>query len=65
MYTVSEAAEMLGLSVRGLAHRLERGLMRGHKVNPRLWLIPREEVERWKALGRQQPGRKPRKETGD
>ena len=59
MYTVAEVAELLGLSVRGVAHRLERGQMKGVKVNPRLWLVPRDEVEAWKGRGKLPPGRKP------
>ena len=49
--TVQEAAAELGMSPVGVRARLERGLMRGVKVHPRLWLIPREEVERWRAIG--------------
>ena len=59
MVTVSEAAEQLGLSIWGVAKRLQRGDMRGVKVNPRLWLIPVEEVERWKQRGRLKPGPRP------
>ena len=62
LMTVTETAQALGMSVRGVLNRLERGQMRGERVHARLWLIPREEVERWKALGRQRPGRKPQKE---
>ena len=58
LMTVAEAARELGLSIRGVLNRLERGQMRGERVHPRLWLIPREEVERWRMLGRQRPGRK-------
>ena len=58
MLTVTEVADQLGLSVRGVAHRLERGIMRGVKVNPRLWLVPSDEVERWRDSGRLRPGRK-------
>jgi excisionase family DNA binding protein len=60
LVTVAEAAAELGMSVRGLLKRLERGDMSGERVNPRLWLIPISEVERWKQLGRQKPGPKPR-----
>ena len=60
LLTVTEAADELGLTVRGVQERLRRGLMRGERVSPRLWMVPRAEVERWKALGRQKPGRKPK-----
>ena len=63
MLTVAETARELDLTVRGVQNRLLRGLMQGERVTPRLWLIPREEVDRWKALGRQKPGRKPRQQT--
>lgn len=58
MWTVAQVAEELGLSVRGVAHRLERGIMQGQRVNARLWLVPAEEVERWKGRGKLPPGRK-------
>jgi hypothetical protein len=35
--------------------------MQGVKVNPRLWLVPRDEVDRWRGKGRLKPGR-PRKD---
>lgn len=56
--TVAEAASELGMSIRGVLNRLERGTMRGERIHPRLWLIPQAEVARWKALGKQPPGRK-------
>jgi hypothetical protein len=56
--TVARAAEMLGLTPVGIRTRLERGLMRGRKVHPRLWLIPSSEVERWRAIGRVQGKRR-------
>jgi excisionase family DNA binding protein len=46
--TVAEAAAILGVPGRTIAYRLQQGFMQGEQVNPRLWLIPREEVERWK-----------------
>jgi excisionase family DNA binding protein len=56
--TVAQAAELLGMSPVGVRTRLERGLMRGRKVHPRLWLIPTSEVERWQAIGRVQGKRR-------
>ncbi len=58
--TIAEAARALGLPIRTLQYRLLHGLMRGERVNPRLWLIPRAEVDTWKNRGRLQRGRKPR-----
>jgi excisionase family DNA binding protein len=58
--TVTQAAAALGLSVRGLRFRIAHGQMAAEQVSPRLYLIPRAEVERWKALGRQKPGPKPK-----
>ncbi len=57
LMTVTEAAAALGMSVRGVADRLQRGTMRGVKVNPRLWLVPRDEVERWRERGKLKTGR--------
>lgn len=62
--TVSEAAAELGMSVRGVRSRIERGQMASVLRHARLRLIPREEVERWKALGRQQFGPKRKAEKG-
>ena len=59
--TVREAAEALGMSMRGINERIERGDMRAERLGARVWAIPREEVERWRAIGRQKPGPKPRK----
>ncbi len=56
--TVSEAAGVLGLSVHGVRKRIERREMTAVRVNARLWLIPRPEVERHQALGRLSPGPK-------
>ena len=60
--TLTEAARELGLDPSTLRYRLQRGAMRGDKVGPRAWLIPREEIERLKAVGRMKPGRKPKAE---
>jgi len=57
--TVTEAAQALGLSVHGVRARIERGELRADRPSPRLWLIPREEVERVRAEGRHKPGPKP------
>jgi len=65
LLTVQEAAVELGITVRGVQERLRRGAMQGERVTPQLWLIPRAEVERWKALGRQRPGRKPGHRPGE
>jgi len=58
--TVSEVAAALGAPARTIAYRLKRGLMRGERVTSRLWLVPRDEVERWQGRGKLPPGRKPR-----
>jgi len=63
--TVQQAAEALGMSVRGIRERIERGDMRAERLGPRLWAIPRDEVERWQAMGRQKPGPKPRQGASD
>jgi excisionase family DNA binding protein len=60
--TVQQAADELGLSVWGIRDRIQRGDMRAERLGQRMWVIPVEEVARWKELGRQRAGRKPRKE---
>jgi excisionase family DNA binding protein len=57
MLTVAEAAQELGISVRGVQDRLLRGAMHGERLTPRMWVIPRDEVDRWKDKGRLRPGR--------
>lgn len=61
LWTVAETAAELGMSIRGILNRLEKGQMKGEKVTPRLWLIPRVEVEAWVTRGRLKVGR-PRRE---
>ncbi len=61
--TAAEAAAALGLPGRTVRNRLQRGIMRGVAVNPRLWLVSRAEVERWREVGKLPPGRKPRPES--
>ena len=60
--SVSEAAGELGLSVWGVRDRIERGDVRAERLGTSVWAIPRAEVERWKALGRKKPGRKPKRQ---
>ena len=59
LITVPQAAKLLGLSESGIHKRIERGDMRAERLGGKVWVIPREEVERWQQLGRQRPGRKP------
>jgi excisionase family DNA binding protein len=58
--TIPDAARELGLTPAAIRARLRTGAMRGERVRPKLWLIPRDEVERWRVLGRQKRGPKPR-----
>jgi excisionase family DNA binding protein len=60
--TVPQAAARLGLSPAGVRRRIERGDMKAELISPKLYLIDSEEVERWAALGKQKPGRKPKGE---
>jgi len=59
--TVTEAAEALGLTVRGIRDRILRGEMQAERLGVRVWAIPRSEVERWQAIGRLKPGKRPGK----
>jgi excisionase family DNA binding protein len=63
MLTVAEAAQELGVSARAVQNRIRAGEMDAEKVTPRLYLIPRSEVDRWKPVGKRKGGR-PRKEQG-
>ena len=62
--TVGEAATVLGVDGATIRRRLARGVMQGERVGPRLWLIPKEEIERWRSRGKLRPGRKPREQEG-
>jgi excisionase family DNA binding protein len=61
--TVAQAADVLGLSDRTVRNRIERGVMQAVRMNPRLLLIARSEVERWQGRGKMKPGPKPRQRT--
>jgi len=61
--TAAEAAAMLGLPGRTVRNRLQRGIMQGIAVNPRLWLVSRGEIERWREVGRLRPGRNSKAES--
>jgi excisionase family DNA binding protein len=63
--SVDEAAAALGLTVRAIRLRIQRGDMRAERIGMRVWAIPREEVERWRAIGRLKPGPKPSKASAD
>lgn len=60
--TVPEAAAALGVDVSTIRRRLQRGDMRGEHIHRLLWLIPQDEVERWRQIGRQKPGPKPKRQ---
>lgn len=57
--TIEAAAAALGISASTVRARLQRGVMRGERAGQRMWMIPRDEVERWRSRGRLAPGRKP------
>ena len=61
MVTVAEAARELGVSIRAVQNRIRSGEMNAEKVTPRLYLIPRGEVERWKPIGKRPGGRPPKR----
>ena len=63
MVTATEAADALGISRYAVLKRIASGHFPGAvRATKRLWLIPREDVERAKETGRLRPGRKPRQE---
>jgi len=57
--TVQEAAAELGLSVRAVLNRIERGELHAERMGARLWVIPASEIARQRAIGRLKPGPKP------
>jgi excisionase family DNA binding protein len=61
MFTVAETAQALGLSVRAIQDRIRKGEMAAEKITPRLYLVHRNEIERWKPVGKRKGGR-PRKQ---
>ena len=63
LLTLQEVATELGLPVRTVQNRVRAGHMRGERVHPRLWMVPRSELERWRSTGRLKPGPKPRAKT--
>ena len=65
LVTVPQAAQLLGLTERGVLKRIQRGDMRAERLGGKVWVIRREEVERWQQLGRQRPGRKPLRRPND
>jgi hypothetical protein len=62
LFTVAEAAEMLGLSPSSVRHAVKRGLLTPVRVHPRLNALPRWEIDRYKNehLGRR--GKRPQPE---
>ena len=64
MMSVREAADVLGLSERTIRNRIETGAMQATRIGARTFAIPVAEVERWREIGRQKPGPKPRRQSG-
>ncbi len=62
LLTLHEVAEELGLPVRTVQNRVRAGTMRGERVHPRLWMVPRDELDRWRDRGKLKPGPKPKAE---
>src|SRR5919199_6562379 len=59
LFTIAEAAEMLGLSPSSVRHAVKRGLIEVVQVHPRLNAVARREIERYERehLGRR--GKRP------
>ena len=62
-YTVAEAAEALGLTRNGVLKRIQRGEMAARRIGARILVIPASEVERWRKLGKQRPGPRPKRDV--
>jgi len=48
--SVQEAADLIGITDGRVRQLLRSGELRGHKVNERAWIIPMDEVERFRKL---------------
>ena len=57
--TTAEAATELGLALRTVQDRIERGDVLARRIGARLWLLDADAVERLRALGRKPMGRPP------
>jgi len=58
LLTLHEVAKELGLPVRTVQNRVHAGTMRGERVHARLWMVPRDELDRWRGVGKLKPGPK-------
>ncbi len=63
--TVADAARELGIGRSAFHARLQRGEIQAIRASPRLLLIPRKEVERWRGKGKLKPGPKPRRRPNE
>lgn len=61
--TMHRAAAVLDISAEAVRLRVLRGVMQANRHNPRRWLIPTTEVERWRVLGKQRSGRRPGRQS--
>ena len=61
LMTIAEVASALGMDESTVRRRIRRGDMQAVRAGARVWLIPREEVDRWRVIGRLKPGPKPRR----
>ena len=61
--TVSEAARELGVTERAIHKRITSGHMHAERFGERAVLIPVEEVNRWRDIGRLKTGPKRQDET--
>jgi excisionase family DNA binding protein len=61
--TVTEAANALGVAEETIRKRIQRGAMQARRVGERVLLIPSDEVDRWREIGRVKPGPKPKEPT--
>ncbi len=57
--SVAEAAEAMGVNPRTVLHRIAAGTIKAERLDARTWVIPAEEIERFRGQGRLKSGPKP------
>ena len=62
-YSITEAAEEIGISPRALRNRIDAGTVKAERIGARVFALTSKEVERLRPLGRLKTGPKPFKRS--